>query len=157
MTVLSAFASQVLSPIVTRHPVPLHDATGEKTSRLCLEYSLYLAALPPICWYADLTSCLFVVESAAFNGPLLLAAWRFRANSERGQAHARRLFLISLVYLPVFFGCLLMHQKREPEDRSADGRAAPLEATARHAVFGRSDACPVVRSGHGRGANVERA
>ena len=53
------------------------------------------------------------MESAAFNGALLLAAWRFSSNSSRGQAHARRLFLVSLAYLPVFFGCLLLHQKRE--------------------------------------------
>ena len=55
------------------------------------------------------------MESAAFNGALLLAAWRFSSNSSRGQAHARRLFLVSLAYLPVFFGCLLLHQKREPQ------------------------------------------
>ena len=92
--------------------IPLHDPAGERTSALCLEYSLYLAALPPACWAAGLTSCMFAIESVGFNGVLLLAAWRFYNHSSRGQAHARRLFLASLAYLPVFFTCLLVHQRR---------------------------------------------
>lgn len=92
--------------------VSLDDAAGERTARLCLEYSVYLAALPPLTWAAGLTSFMFTFESIAFNGALLAAAWRFHNNSSRGQAHARRLFLVSLAYLPVFFGCLLLHQKQ---------------------------------------------
>ena len=92
--------------------LPLNDPSGERTSSMCFEYSLYLAALPLACWLAGLTSCMFPVESVAFNGALLLAAWRFRSKSSRGQSHARRLFLASLAYLPIFFGCLLVHQRR---------------------------------------------
>ena len=97
--------------------IPLNDPTGERTSWLCLEYSLYLAALPPLCWAAGLTSCMFAIESVAFNGALLAAAYRFHSNSSRGQAHARRLFLVSLGYLPLFFGCLLLHQRRQPVEQ----------------------------------------
>lgn len=100
--------------------LPLTDPEGDRTSWLCLEYSVYLCLLPPACWAAGLTSCMFPLESIGFNGALLLAAWRFRAQEQRGQAHARRLFLTSLVYLPIFFACLLLHQKRAP--------AEPLEA-----------------------------
>jgi hypothetical protein len=91
----------------------------------------------------------FAVESVAFNGALLLAAWRFSANSSRGQAHARRLFLVSLAYLPIFFGCLLLHQRRQPlsasaalddelpTDHEADAPLAPsLEQTAQTAEHG---------------------
>lgn len=116
--------------------IPLNDPSGARTSALCLEYSLYLAALPPACWMAGLTSCMFAVESVGFNGALLLLAWRFSSNSSRGQAHARRLFLGSLAYLPLFFACLLLHQRRAPatlDDEAAlhaeEGAAAsPLEA-----------------------------
>jgi len=94
--------------------VPLTDPTGERTASLCLQYSVYLALLPPACWAAGVTSCMFAVESVGFNGLLLLAAFRFRQNHQRGQAHARRLFLASLAYLPVFFACLLLHQNRQP-------------------------------------------
>ena len=97
--------------------IPLNDPTGERTSWLCLEYSLYLAALPPLCWAAGLTSCMFAIESVAFNGALLAAAYRFHSNSSRGQAHARRLFLVSLGYLPLFSGCLLLHQRRQPVEQ----------------------------------------
>jgi len=96
--------------------VPLTDPTGEQTATLCLRYSAYLALLPPACWAAGLSSCMFAVESIAFNGLLLAAAWRFKRNHQRGQAHARRLFLASLAYLPVFFGCLLLHQRRQPAE-----------------------------------------
>lgn len=92
--------------------VPLTDPTGERTAAYCLEYSLYLALLPPACWISGLTTCMFPIESVVFNGGLLLAAWRFSRNSQRGQAHARRLFLASLAYLPVFLACLLIHQRR---------------------------------------------
>ena len=137
--------------------IPLHDPTGQTTARLCLEYSLYLAALPPLCWAAGLTSCMFAVESVAFNGLLIGAAWRFCAscrrldavwpfaaallrdprssaraaadsNSSRGQAHARRLFLASLAYLPVFFGCLMLHHRRQPNTASV----AAEDASAAH-------------------------
>ena len=112
--------------------IPLHDPTGEKTANLCLEYSVYLAALPPISWAAGITSCMFALESIVFNGALLLAAWRFSANSSRGQAHARRLFLMSLVYLPAFFACLLVHQKRSPP--KADSEEAGAEGAAEAAA-----------------------
>lgn len=59
---------------------------------------------------------MFPIESVGFNGVLLLAAWRFYSNSQRGQAHARRLFLVSLAYLPLFFACLLLHQRRSSVD-----------------------------------------
>ncbi|KAL1514499.1 hypothetical protein AB1Y20_003598 [Prymnesium parvum] len=94
--------------------VPLTDPTGERTASLCLQYSLYLALLPPACWSAGVSSCMFAVESLGFNGLLLFAAWRFKRNHARGQAHARRLFLASLAYLPIFFACLLLHQERPP-------------------------------------------
>lgn len=114
--------------------VPLHDPTGARTSQLCLEYSLYLAALPPLCWATGLTSCMFAIDSIGFNGMLLFAAWRFYSNSSRGQAHARRLFLASLAYLPIFFGCLLLHQKRLPAEMAIDEDArlpAPAESLDR--------------------------
>ena len=59
------------------HMLPLADPTGAKTAAVCLEYSVYLTLLPFCCWATGLTSCMFTVESAVFNGAMLLAAWRF--------------------------------------------------------------------------------
>ena len=56
--------------------LPLTDPEGDRTSWLCLEYSVYLCLLPPACWAAGLTSCMFPLESIGFNGALLLAARR---------------------------------------------------------------------------------
>jgi len=113
--------------------VPLTDPTGERTSALCLEYSGYLALLPVGCWAAGITSCMFPIESIGFNGVMVLAAARFARNSQRGQAHARRLFLVSLAYLPFFFFCLLLHQKKPnhlpaplEEGVEVDGAADPI-------------------------------
>ena len=51
--------------------VPLHDPTGEKTANLCLEYSLYLAAVPPLCYAAGLTSVMCVASMHAKHTPAL--------------------------------------------------------------------------------------
>jgi len=117
--------------------LPLSDPTGDRTSAICLEYAGYLTLLPFVCWGAGLTSCMFVVESLAFNGLLLAASARFARNPQRGQAHARRLFLASLGYLPLFFFCLLLHQRRKPlaatsavEELTADADALPSELEA---------------------------
>jgi len=115
--------------------LPLTDPSGERTSAVCLEYTGYLTALPFACWAAGLTSCMFPVESIAFNGAMLVAAARFAGNSQRGQAHARRLFLVSLAYLPLFFGCFLVHQRRahlteEEEARHVVEVGEPSEADA---------------------------
>ena len=76
----------------------------------------------------SITSCMFAIESVGFNGAMLYAAWRFHSNSSRGQAHARRLFLVSLAYLPFFMGCLLLHQRRSPlaVDEDTEAHAALL-------------------------------
>ena len=57
----------------------------------------------------------------------LLACCLFTRHKQRGQAYARRLFLASLVYLPVFFACLILHQRRPPAEL---GVAATVEAEA---------------------------
>lgn len=106
--------------------LPLTDPSGQRTSAVCLEYTGYLTLLPFACWAAGLTSCMFPVESVAFNGAMLFAAARFAGNSQRGQAHARRLFLLSLAYLPLFFGCFLLHQRRAPV-ATALARDEPVE------------------------------
>ena len=51
--------------------LPLGDPTGERTARACLEYSVYLAALPPACWALGLSSCMFPLEGVVFNLSLI--------------------------------------------------------------------------------------
>ena len=109
------------------HMLPLTDPTGAKTAAVCLEYSVYLTLLPFCCWATGLTSCMFTVESAVFNGAMLFAAWRFAEDPRRGHAHARRLFLASLAYLPAFFFCFLLHHRQSQP--AADTASAALADT----------------------------
>ena len=112
--------------------VPLTDPTGELTASLCLEYTAYLSALPLACWGLGMTTCMFPIESLAFNGLMLGAAMRFK--QEHGNtAHAKRLFYVSLLYLPFFFFCLLLHQ-RNPELATRPQPAEQLDAWAARAA-----------------------
>ena len=63
--------SGVLRPQGGYKMVPLTDPTGERTASLCLQYSVYLALLPPACWAAGVTSCMFAVESVGARNPTL--------------------------------------------------------------------------------------
>ena len=107
-------------------PASSMNEKRERTARACLEYSVYLAALPPACWALGLSSCMFPLEGLVFNAPMVFLAWRFARTPERGQAHARRLFLASLAYLPLFFGCLLLHQRRKAPAAAEEEADAPL-------------------------------
>jgi heme O synthase-like polyprenyltransferase len=87
-------------------------------------------------WASGLTGCMFAVESLAFNGVMLAAAARFvlappNARVQQAQ-YARRLFFASLGYLPLFFGCLLLHQQSNRHAATEDEEvAAPEAARAR--------------------------
>ena len=107
----------------------LGDTSGSRTAGACMEYSVYLALLPPACWAAGVTSCMFPLESIGFNGVFLLAAYRFYSHSS-SQAHARRLFLASLAYLPVMFACLLLHQRRAKDEEGLEIAATVTPALA---------------------------
>jgi len=122
--------------------LPRRDPTGERTAAVCLEYSCYLTALPFAVWASGLTGCMFAVESLAFNGVMLAAAARFvlappNARVQQAQ-YARRLFFASLGYLPLFFGCLLLHQQSNRHAATEDEEvAAPEAARARLREAGR--------------------
>ena len=63
---------------------------------------------------------------------MLGAAMRFK--QEHGNtAHAKRLFYVSLLYLPFFFFCLLLHQ-RNPELATRPQPAEQLDAWAARAA-----------------------
>jgi hypothetical protein len=75
---------------------------------------------------------MFAVESVLFNGLMMASAARFLRSSPRSSPddrvaqtiHARRLFFVSLAYLPLFFGCLLLHQRRrDPAELEAHDEA----------------------------------
>ena len=115
--------------------VSLDDAAGERTARLCLEYSVYLAALPPLTWAAGLTSFMFTFESIAFNGALLAA--RGGSTTTRAEAaHAPAVPRVARVPA-CSFGCLL-HQKQRNQAQPA---APPAPATLLTGFARRGELC----------------
>ncbi len=86
--------------------LPLDDASGDRTSAMVL---LYAGALLPVSLSAVptmATGWLYPAGAVALGGGFLLLAWRFAR--ERSAPAARRLFLASLVYLPLVLALLAL-------------------------------------------------
>lgn len=92
------------------HMVPCFDTSGEETADLLTRYSVYMSTLPLAAYALGITGSMFALESVAFNGYLLWACHRFE--QDRTRQNARRVFLCSLWYLPLFMALLIFHKKR---------------------------------------------
>ena len=92
------------------HMVPCFDASGEETAELLTRYSVYISTLPLAAYALGITSSMFALESLAFNGYLLWACHRFE--QDRNRQNARRVFLCSLWYLPLFMALMIFHKKK---------------------------------------------
>ena len=89
--------------------VAVNDPTGLRSSKLILEYSLYLTAFPLVASGLGWTSWMFALEGTAANAYLLYLAGKFHQN--RSNAGARRIFLCSLWYLPVLLAGYVFHSR----------------------------------------------
>jgi protoheme IX farnesyltransferase len=81
----------------------------EFCKRLALQYAVVLF---PVCvgaWSVGLTDIWFLVDGGIVNGGMVWLAWRFWR--EGGKKEGKRLFLGSLVHLPVLLGLLLFHKQ----------------------------------------------
>lgn len=86
----------------------LADATGKRTAACALRNSLYLMPLGFLAVAAGTATAPFATESAVASGVLAALAAAFWARPSAGTARA--LFRGSLVHLPVWMGCLLLHR-----------------------------------------------
>lgn len=86
----------------------LADATGKRTAACALRNCLYLMPLGLLAAAAGTASAPFATESAVASGVLAALAAAFWARPSSGTARA--LFRGSLVHLPVWMGCLLVHR-----------------------------------------------
>jgi len=101
--------------------VPVNDPNGDRTSALVTRYSLYLSTLPVIASVAGVTSAMFAIEGLLLNGYALHLARRFA--KDRSNANARKVFLMSLWYLPCWMMLFILHSKtwkNENDDKLAD-------------------------------------
>lgn len=83
---------------------------GDTTSKLITRYSFYLSVIPVLSTLCEVTNSVFIVEGVFLNGYALLVAKRFDEN--RNNFNARRVFLTSLWYLPVWMVLFLLHSKK---------------------------------------------
>lgn len=88
------------------------DPSGEKTSKLAVIYSALLALLAFHPLLAGFASPAFTVVALAHGGWLLWLALKFR--QQRDRASARKLFLNTLLYLPVVLIALCLLAKISP-------------------------------------------
>ena len=86
----------------------LADATGKRTAACALRNCFYLMPLGFLAVAAGTASAPFATESAVASGVLAALAAAFWARPSNGTARA--LFRGSLVHLPVWMGCLLLHR-----------------------------------------------
>lgn len=89
--------------------VAVNDPDGKRSSRLIMEYSLYLAAFPLVTSGMGLTSYMFALEGTVVNAYFLYLAKKF--NDQRNNSGARRIFLASLWYLPVLLTAYVFHSR----------------------------------------------
>jgi protoheme IX farnesyltransferase len=84
--------------------VPLHDPDGHRTGRQSLMYALLLipvSLMPGLFGYG---TPFYLVPAAALSGTFAWYAWCFR--QAPANPNARRLFLFSLLYLPLQLGLM---------------------------------------------------
>eukprot|EP00924_Labyrinthula_sp_SR-Ha-C_P006547 maker-scaffold_38-snap-gene-1.19-mRNA-1 protein AED:0.01 eAED:0.01 QI:181/1/1/1/1/1/2/129/404 len=89
--------------------VPVDDVNGHRTANLILGYSAALATLPFLAYSFEVTSFMFPLESILFNSYALKVAYDFKQKKTKG--NARKVFLTSLWYLPLFMALLIFHRK----------------------------------------------
>jgi len=104
------------------HMLPaLEPADGTRTANIMVRYTWYLSTLPLIAAATNLTSSMFAWEGIVLNAYALHVVYRFR--NERTNAHARKVFLTSLWYLPCVLTLFLLHSKIWDQDENEDKAA----------------------------------
>lgn len=98
--------------------LPIVDATGKRTAGVALRNALYMVPLGYLAGALGVTTPPFAIEAAALSCGLAAAAAVFRASPTQGTA--RKLFLLSLVHLPVLQAACVMHRVPNTERARAE-------------------------------------
>lgn len=87
---------------------PAIDATGVSTARWSLFYAVLLLPVSLAPWKLGMLGAVYGAPVALAGLAFLGCAWQFAVASGDREPAARRLFLASIVYLPVFLGALTL-------------------------------------------------
>ena len=85
------------------------DVSGQKSARLCVIFSVCLMLLPVWPFVTGMASWWWLVAALILGARMVMLARRFGQEGERGSA--RRLFLYTLLYLPLALTVLAMSWK----------------------------------------------
>lgn len=86
--------------------LPAVDATGRQTARWSLLYSALLLPVSLAPWALGYLGAIYGVTVALAGGAFLLCAWQFAAATPDRDPAARRLFLASILFLPLVLAAL---------------------------------------------------
>jgi len=139
--------------------LPLVDAGGRRTALVALRNSLYMLPLGAAACALGVTTPPFAWEAAALSAALAAGAAAFLA--DRSSGSARRLFLLSLVHLPMLQAAAVLHRvpntdearaqapasmaewrARKREELAAERSPSPLDATCAALLSGHISAAP---------------
>ncbi len=87
----------------------IKDATGNKVSKVAWYYAISLVALAPLPTYLGAGSLWFGFLAFFVSANMARHAWAFRQREERRPA-GRKLFMTSLITLPMLLGSLVLDQ-----------------------------------------------
>jgi len=110
--------------------LPIVDPTGRRTAGVALRNALYMVPLGYLACELGVTTPPFAIEAATLSGGLAAAAAVFLASPTQGTA--RRLFLLSLVHLPLLQAACVVHRVPNTEEARAEAPASMQEWMMRH-------------------------
>lgn len=108
--------------------VSVTDATGRRTALFAILYSLALLPIGVVTWRAGATGWVFAIVGVGLGYWLFIRALIF--GRDRTDAAARKLFLCSVMYLPLLLGAMVFDAKRPYEPRGVDTGKAYVQAEA---------------------------
>jgi protoheme IX farnesyltransferase len=86
--------------------LPAVDLTGRRTAAWSLFYAALLVPVSLAPWVSGELGVFYGVPAALAGGAFVTCAWQFFAATDEHEAAARRLFLASIIYLPVVLAAL---------------------------------------------------